>query len=245
MPVAAFSPDHIASIVSVKCGRFSAVMEYKTRTTARTVQHERALSAVHCIFTTVNLASMGTGELLNTAIPELNHRLQILHSIVCGGVGDGFLVYATSSSIIRVVHVVVSSSASQTYCSALNAIARGYMGWVYTANSCIPDFDHSQYGHCVDQATLQQTLELWKALVNIIDERQGPLPPAKHIIPTLIALWNKVKGGIDVYSRYLKNVKSKHFRLSPTGAIWLRMMMTLVYNAHQSYMLFQVSISVL
>lgn len=243
MPVAAFSPDHIAAIVSVRCGRFNAVMEYKTRATARTVQQEQAAAKAYGIFTTVELTGMGSGFRLNAVIPESSHRLQILHSIACSGITHGYLVYASSTYIIRVVHVVVSESASHTYQSALKAIALGYMEWVYTETASIPEFETEQLGHCVDQATLVQTLGLWRALVKLINERQNPLPPAKHIMPTLIALWNRVKGGIDVYSRYLKNVKSKHFRLTPSATIWLRLLMTLVYNAYQSFLLFQVASS--
>ncbi|EEY60053.1 uncharacterized protein PITG_21091 [Phytophthora infestans T30-4] len=47
MPVAAFSPDHIAAIVSVRCGRFNAVMEHKNRATARTVQQEQAAAKAY------------------------------------------------------------------------------------------------------------------------------------------------------------------------------------------------------
>ncbi|KAG1713297.1 hypothetical protein DVH05_001017 [Phytophthora capsici] len=182
---------------------------------------------------------MGFGGRLCDVVPEASHRLQLLHNISCGGVQDGFLVYASSTTIIRVVHVVVEPRVSWTYRAALEAIQKGYFTWIYGEHGTVPQFDSAQLGHCIDQATLEQTLMLWKALVKLINDRGEPLPPAKHIIPTLVALWNRVKGGIDVYSRYLKNVKSKHYRLSPTATVWLRMLMTLVYNAHQTFLLLQ------
>ncbi|KAE9190862.1 hypothetical protein PF004_g21779 [Phytophthora fragariae] len=238
MPVAAFSPDHVAFVVSVTRGRIYAIMEYKTRTKPRTEEKERRLAARHGLFTTVNLMTDGFGGLFTDLIPVVSHRLQLLHSVVCGGIQDGFIVYASTTSIIRVVHVFVGNRVSWTYRSALKAIQEGCMGWIYRSEP-VPTFKPQALGHCVDQQTLVQTLSLWKAIDKMVNDRRRPLPAAKHILPSLIALWNRVIGGIDVYSRFLKNVKAKHFRLSPTGAIWLRMIMTLVYNAYQSFLLFQ------
>ncbi|GMF42848.1 unnamed protein product [Phytophthora fragariaefolia] len=232
--VAAFSPDNIASVLHTMRGRFNAVMEYKTRTTARTVRKEQNLASSHGKFTSVDVTTTGFGGSHCEVIPDRSHRLQILHNIVCGGVQDGFLVYASSSSIIRVIRVAVDCGVSWTYRAALEAIQKGYISWIFAENRAIPHFDSDQLGHCTDQRTLEQNLTLWKALVKVVDDRRQPPPPAKHIIPTLIALWNRIKGGIDVYSRYLKNVKSKHFRLSPTATVWLRTLMSLVYNAQQS-----------
>ncbi|KAF1787934.1 hypothetical protein GQ600_15186 [Phytophthora cactorum] len=53
------------------------------------------------------------------------------------------------------------------------------------------------------------------------------------------------KGGIDVYSRYLTNLKSRHLHLPPLAAIWLRPLTTLVYNAYQSSQLLHVCKSLL
>jgi len=65
------------------------------------------------------------------------------------------------------------------------------------------------------------------------------MPSGTHLLPTVIALWNRLKGGIDVFSRHLKNLQSKHAKLKPLGAVWLRLLMSLVYNAHQSSLNFQ------
>ncbi|KAF1790080.1 hypothetical protein GQ600_1560 [Phytophthora cactorum] len=62
------------------------------------------------------------------------------------------------------------------------------MRWLYSDDGVIPYFNPTQLGHCVDQVTLEQAIVLWKTLVKLIDERGQPLPPAKHIMPTLVAL---------------------------------------------------------
>jgi hypothetical protein len=51
----------------------------------------------------------------------------------------------------------------------------------------------------------------------------------------VVATWNRGKGPIDVYSRFQKNTKSSHAHLGPIGAIWLRLVMTTVYNAYHSF----------
>ncbi|OWZ09086.1 hypothetical protein PHMEG_00018266 [Phytophthora megakarya] len=110
-----------------------------------------------------------------------------------------------------------------------------WLGWIYNPDTSVPNFNTEDLGHCVDMATLKQLLSLW-----IVEDRGQPLPPAKHILPTVIAKWNKVKGGIDVYSRYLKTVKARHLHLGPLAAIWMRILITMVYNAYQSMQILQV-----
>jgi len=65
----------------------------------------------------------------------------------------------------------------------------------------------------------------------------APFPAGRRLVPSVIDAWNRIKGGVDVYSRYLKNIKSFHHSLSPKGAWWVRIWLTLIYNAYQSYKL--------
>ncbi|ETI54949.1 hypothetical protein F443_02327 [Phytophthora nicotianae P1569] len=94
-------------------------------------------------------------------------------------------------------------------------------------------------GHCGDIATLKQHLGLWRQLNDLVAKNDGPLPPAKHIIPTAIATRNRVKGDIDVYTRFLKNFHARHLHLPPLAAIWIRMLLSIMYNAYQSSKLLQ------
>ncbi|EGZ26799.1 hypothetical protein PHYSODRAFT_308431 [Phytophthora sojae] len=219
MVFAAFSPDHIAVMLSAVRGQFYTVLEYKTRVVDDTQQCEQSLADTYGALASVQLVTNAFDRTFKDIVPEGSHWCRILHNVVCGGVRDGFLVYATPTRIIRIVHVYVGDPVAVTYRAALHFICEAYMKWVYDDTLVTPYFSLTDLGHC---------------------SRGRPLPPAKHIIPSLIALWNRVKGGIDVYSRYLKNVKSRHTALAPTGAIFLRILMTLIYNAHQSHQLFQV-----
>ncbi|OWZ06176.1 hypothetical protein PHMEG_00021604, partial [Phytophthora megakarya] len=113
------------------------------------------------------------------------------------------------------------------------------MEWVYDETKEVPYFSIDELGHCEAASTLSQNLALWRALVRIIEQRGRPLPAAKHILPSLVSLWNRIKGGIDIFSRHLKNVHSHHIALPPMSAIWLRAIGTLIFNAYQSHQLFK------
>ena len=73
-----------------------------------------------------------------------------------------------------------------------------------------------------------------------IRENKHPFPPAKHLVPTIVAMWNGFKGGIDVYSRLLKNVQSDHKKLGPKCFVIFRLIKSLLLNAHISKRLFEV-----
>ena len=89
--------------------------------------------------------------------------------------------------------------------------------------------------HSVDHHSVQCTLDLWRALCRLIQGQGQPIPAGRHLIPEVVATWNRGKGPIDVYSRFQKNCKSAHFHLGPVGAIWLRLIMTCVYNAYHAH----------
>ncbi|GMF33941.1 unnamed protein product [Phytophthora fragariaefolia] len=184
MPVAAFSPDDIALIRSATDQNFVAVMEYKTRTTTQTVLYEEAIVTSHGAFSSINLMTAGFGGLFNDLVPEKSHQVQIVHNVACGGLRDGFLVYASATKIIRVVHVVVDTAIKWTYQSALQTIQDRYMNYIYAPDVGVPRFDFSSIiSHCPDRETLLQALSLWRALAKLVQTRGTPLPPGKANYP--------------------------------------------------------------
>jgi hypothetical protein len=65
-----------------------------------------------------------------------------------------------------------------------------------------------------------------------VAQNQNPLPPAHDIIPYCVSFWNKTKGGQDVASRVLKNVKADFKKLTPRGFLFQRFIMSALMNAH-------------
>jgi hypothetical protein len=99
-------------------------------------------------------------------------------------------------------------------------LADNHLGWVHGPEASIPEF--TDYGYVRDRDGLIEDLRLWKTLVALRQERDKPFPPIKHIIPLLAALKNRFKKGVDSSSRYAKNVKAMHSKLTPTGQYLLR-----------------------
>ncbi|KUF96203.1 hypothetical protein AM587_10001032 [Phytophthora nicotianae] len=235
----AFSPDDVADVVD-NTESFYAILEYKTRTKSSTAATEKAISAKHGMFTSIRLDTGSNGKQFRRLVPDQAHRSQILHNIIIASLRNGFLVYASKTTILRVVHVIVSEDVAEAYLLALSTIKDKCLSWIYSPDTPLPNFSAEELGHCVDTATLKQHLSLWRALTTKVETRGRPLPAAHQIVPTVIAKWNRVKGGIDVYSRYLKNVKARHAHLAPLAVIWLRILMTLAYNAYQTTQLLEV-----
>jgi hypothetical protein len=118
-----------------------------------------------------------------------------------------------------------------------------YISWAYENDTIPAHYNHPDIlGYCRDMDTLETNLSLWKYLNTIRCKLQQPLPPAKRILPTIVSFWNIVKGGIDVYSRFLKNVKQGHNQLQVNSAIWIRLLMTFVYNTYHSMICIRISV---
>lgn len=238
-PEAAFSPDCIASVVSFTRGRFVAVCEFKTLTKTHTTEAaDRMLLNRFGSFLSVDVVE--DAATFKLVVPKGSYRGQVLHDMCCAGVDDIFYVTASLSSIIRIVHLMCNNEFRLRYIQNLAILRDEHMLWIHGTED-LPDFSADELGYCKDTDTLATTVSLWKATVALIQQRNRPLPPGKHILPTVIAIWNRIKGGIDVFSRMLKNCKASHRSLNPGAALWLRILMTMVYNGYQSLVLLKVS----
>jgi hypothetical protein len=239
---AAFSPD---GIVVVKHNEelhqgddeaptnFLALVEIKSKCTNATVQKETALAAAYGVFRTV-VAFIDVEE-FKQCVPEASYRCQLLHGMACGSLQDAFYVVASLSRIIRVVHVVIDQFTMQSYRLALQEVHDRELTWVLHGE--VPNLDGITLTHAVDRYTITKALDLWRAISNLVKTRGRPLPPGRMLVPTIIAMWNRNKGPIDVFSRFMKNCHARHAQLSPLANIWLRLLMSRVYNAYQSFVL--------
>ena len=70
--------------------------------------------------------------------------------------------------------------------------------------------------------TIANNLQLWDRATKMIIRAGNPLPTPRAIVPSMIAFWNSVKGRVDVYPRFLKNVKVSNAHLSSLEYINLR-----------------------
>ena len=80
--------------------------------------------------------------------------------------------------------------------------------------------------------TLASNFYICKGLREAITARGRPFPSAIRIAPSVIIMWNHLKGMTDVFSRCQKDVKPIFKSLHPYAFIWIRLIMAMVWNVH-------------
>ena len=234
--LAAFSPDAIAAVVeeSLSAGttrRYVALVEMKSKCSQATLGRENQLIAEFGAYQEINADEYP--QVFQASIPDLSYRCQLLHGMASGSLNHAFYVVASLRKIIRVVHIRVGSLIRQQYVSAIANFGQQHLKWI--RDGVVPTMTFEAGSHSVDHHSVQSTLDLWIALCRLIEGQGRPVPAGCHLIPEVVATWNRGKGPIDVYSRFQKNCKSSHAHHGPVGAIWLRLIMTCVYNAYHAH----------
>ena len=230
---AAFSPDGIIVADHDGWGNILALLEIKSKCTNATVEHEMMLVERYGRFKSVN-ATRNPLEFKQT-VPDASHRCQLIHGMACGDLPHGFYVVASLSRIIRMVHVWIDDNTIDDYRDSLQTIHARELSWVL--NGEVPSLEGISLKHAVDAYTIRKALSQWRAIYLLVMERGRPLPQGRMLVPSIIAAWNRNKGPIDVFSRFMKNCHARHAHLPPLASIWLRLLLTRVYNAYQSYIL--------
>ena len=88
------------------------------------------------------------------------------------------------------------------------------------------DLHHAIDGH---------TMQLWKRMageLKVFLANNSQVNPAHDLRPYIVDLWNRFKGGQDVVSRQMSNVKVNFRQLSPRAFLVIRQIMTQLLNAH-------------
>jgi hypothetical protein len=159
----------------------------------------------------------------------------LLSGMASGSLNHTFYVVASLRKIIRVVHVRVGLLTREQYLSEIATLGRQHLHWI-TEGVVLARITFEAGSHAVNHHSVQCTFALWKALCKVLEEREWqPLPAGCHLIPEVVATWNRGKGTFNVYSRFQKNSKSAHSHLGAVGAIWLRLIMTCVYNTYHLF----------
>ena len=217
----------------------AAGLEIKTRTTIDKEREEKSIASHQDIGFCVEIdivdeIDVNSNKAFAKCVPELNHRCQLIHMMASGCLKKAMIVYASKTAIIRVVFVNMGHNKRSKYILDAQWISERYLSWLYT-DKIGENFKLSDYGHVKDFHTFQSNWLLFKKRMQLVKERGAPLPEGFRITPILISMWNRIKGGVDVYSRYLKDMKPIHKKLSPTSAWIIRLLLTCAYNAFQAY----------
>jgi hypothetical protein len=250
-PRAAFSPDGICLAKQNVTHEnenytidFLAIIEIKTKTCRNTSAKEWSIARALGRFAVVDLANVCGQETFVSVIPELEHRTQIVHGMGCGSAPAAFYIVADDHQIIRVVYICflgeMLGSFAEHYQMAIQQIFNDEgLGWIDQGR--VPKIDPSDFTtilkYAVDQHTVDQSYELCKALDETYIEKGNTIPILHRCLPASVALWNKCKGPIDLYSRHFWNNLPNQRKIKTTGATWLRMIRTAVYNAYQIHLM--------
>ena len=108
------------------------------------------------------------------------------------------------------------------YSELLQSIQKKYLQ-IFDKPTTIPDhFAGLDLGHVGSLEDLKFSVSLTNGLRDFV-KQNGLQRTAKHILPTMVSMWNATKGGVDQTSRYLKEVQTDmDHALSPTQRLWVR-----------------------
>ena len=246
----AFSPDGIC-VTQQKSHEgygyrytcFLSLLEIKTRVTPETIRKEYDIMTKMGLFVTINLSVPEDDKIFHKVVPDIGHRMQILHGMGCSGLRHAFYVVAKPTAIIRVVLVRCAQELhfGNKYQRTIKRIlVKEELEWI-NGGDTVPAVNFEQFPkelkYCVDQHSIEQTFQICRNLDLKYTSQGLSIPECHRILPAAVALWNKCKGPIDVYSGYLKNVSLVTSKTTNIGAQWMHIIQTASYNAYQTQVL--------
>ena len=177
--------------------------------------------------------------LFHKVVPEADYRFQILHELVVCNVYFNLYVVSTSK-IEYAVFVYMPPEIRDTYKLMMADIEKSHLGWLFKNDGSfdtelknfpkVLDKDIS-WGYAKDKEGLKSRLQLMMALMRLRDNIKKPLPEAAMLVPSIVSLWNKLKGPIDDFSQVLATVLARLGKNSPMVIIWVRMISLCLYNS--------------
>lgn len=92
--------------------------------------------------------------------------------------------------------------------------------------------DITAWGTAVDYNTVSLYKQLRQSIISEVERTGEPVPAVKYIKPTIIAMWNKEKPGVDVKTRQLKHVQVPNESQSPQQYFFDRYLKMVLLNVH-------------
>ena len=173
---------------------------------------------------------MTFGEpLFNKLIWTPAYRGQVLHHAAVYQTRIIMFVVGTQSKIVYIVLACFKQEDIQKYYDIMNIMKVNHLDWFHDDIKNYPK--DLEFKHAVDNHTVQLWRKLGEALRDLFDEN-GDLRPAHEIKPYIVVLWNLLKGGQDVMSRMLTDVKIDFKNLSPRCYVFMRQIKTQLLNIH-------------
>lgn len=179
-------------------------IEVKTRTTTATVSESTQLA--HRFGAVSGCAVKADNEhvAFHERVPVVGDRIQLLHHSSVFDIESVFYVEASSSGIIRVVHITFSADVRSIYRSVISQLYQHVTGCDKPENFVVTDVDRDfSNERCPDIHTLRQCHAIWLDAMRLVAERGSPLGDCRSVRPFLVNFWNKAKAPVDSISQYL------------------------------------------
>jgi hypothetical protein len=133
------------------------------------------------------------------------------------------------TKIIYCVIVLFSNEKKTLYYKAMESMYEKHLSWWKLPVSEIAKVVNMKYIN--DQNTLQLWKNMGDGMRQFLQNNKNVLP-AHDVKPYIVSLWNVLKGGQDVVSSQLKDIKIDFSSLSPRPFIIIRQITTMLLNAH-------------
>eukprot|EP01094_Clydonella_sp_ATCC50884_P012739 TRINITY_DN2302_c0_g1_i3.p1 TRINITY_DN2302_c0_g1~~TRINITY_DN2302_c0_g1_i3.p1 ORF type:complete len:787 (-),score=11.75 TRINITY_DN2302_c0_g1_i3:89-2449(-) len=168
-----------------------------------------------------------------------DHRLQLLQQLYVAVLNLAIYVRGTKDRIVYVVILHVPDKLLTDYgtvlCDAADIGAPWLNGQADPVQLSEEQLASAPY--LVDNQTIRTVVKLSRCILsNATGPTSRPLKKAKYIRESAVALWNNVKGGVDVTSRYLANVQPQ-VKVSGQSFIAIRMLYISLLNLYHSWRL--------
>ena len=174
-------------------------------------------------------------QTFKTHVKLLSHRCQLL----CHGATlkhrDMFYVVATTTYIVRVVHVRFIPLVLTQYDAFIKNSKEQYLSFFWDSFGSAPELD--DYGYCRDRATFLHAIEMCKNFRAAVNDRGCAFPKLRFILPMSASLYNIRKNGVDQFSSDLKFVQPRHQRQGIEVAIKMRYLYTAIHTIFKMYLL--------
>ncbi|CAM9432583.1 unnamed protein product, partial [Heterosigma akashiwo] len=233
----AFSPDGLCKIGGLDLPEqgLDCVLEVKTKVNKHTVKEvEEHLGRRGMGPLTVAQLTYENQLVIRRHFPDLTHFAQVLHHTCVSGTSRVLYLVADTGrkGILFGVLLEVLPELQEDYRQTLRALAWKYWGYCFGRQTQWPSFagESGAWGHAGNVEVAQQAFQLMTALTNEVKRRGCPLPLLLRIIPLLVWLWNALKGGIDISTKYTNYLLPPHKKLNVSQALTIRDMLVRVRN---------------
>jgi hypothetical protein len=184
-------------------------------------------------------------EIFISVVPDVKHRTQLLSHAAIGTNEIWYIVCQAlktegCSEVIRLVRVFIAPAFYEGFQRVLKSVAVEHFSWFYNVNVEMPSvekFNVVSKAWKMNVEHFQHYRSISIILQNLIDEN-GPLLPARHIFLRIISFWNSVKAPTDKKSQVLKDLQPKIFKFGTISRLWIRLLLSAVYNAIKTYRMF-------